>query len=121
MIDCSLYELSSKISKTSMSTLAANETLRNHYTLRNNLSPAVSQSIPYPCSQTQYYYDHSDTEHSLMKGFQVHKKTCIYKKPEYNAGSWINQLSQRILPVELENKFDIKTRARTAHKQEYSE
>lgn len=114
MIDCTLYELSSKISNNNMNILAANEGLRNHYSLRNILSPAVSQTIPYPCSQTQYYLDHFDTEHSLIKGFQVHKKSCIYKKPEYNTGSWISMLSQRILPMELENKFDIKTRAKTA-------
>lgn len=120
MIDCPLYEQSSKISKMNMSTLAANESLKNHYSLRNMLSPAVSQTIPYPCAQTQHYYDHSDTEHSLMRGFQVHKKSCIYKKPEYNEGDWIKQLSQRILPMELENKFDIKTKAKTVYIQEYS-
>jgi hypothetical protein len=114
MIDCSLYELSSKISADNMNALASNESLKNYYSMRNFLSPAVSQTIPYPCSKPQYYYDHSDTEHSLMKGFQVHKKTCIFKRPEFNKGSWIDQMSHRILPVELENKFDIKTKAKSA-------
>lgn len=104
-----------------MKSLAVNESLKNYYSLQNILQPAISQNIPYPCAQSQYYYEHSDNEHSLMKGVQIHKKTCIYKKPEYNTGSWTSQFSQRILPVELENKFDITTRAKTVHKQSYTD
>lgn len=35
--------------------------------------------------------DIKDDETDLIKGFSINKKSCIYKRPIYNEGDWVNQ------------------------------
>jgi hypothetical protein len=103
-----LTDLSSKISCDNMRALATYESKRNFYAMRNVLSmPTVSYVIP-PSAPSDNIFD---TEHKLLRGFKIDKNTCIYKRPEYDTGSWVNQF-RKILPAELENKFDIRTKAK---------
>lgn len=111
MIDCSLYEASTKLSLEHMSTLAIRDSISNHYHITNYLKPAVYYNIPASISKPE----HIDQEFGLLTGFQVHKKSCIYKRPEYNQGQWTNQFT-RILPVESENKFNIMSKIRSVQR-----
>lgn len=113
MIDCSLFRDSSSITLHNMRELAIRETVKNNYNLVANLSRPTVAYI-HPDLETEYK-DVAEIEHNIFKGMQVHKKSCIYKRPTYNEGSWVNQFN-KILPYELENKFNIKTKARDNQK-----
>jgi hypothetical protein len=96
-----------------MRELAIRETVKNNYNLVTNLSrPTVSYI--HQDANTEYK-DVADIEYNIFKGIQVHKKSCIYKRPIYNEGSWVDQFN-KILPYELENQFNIKTKARDNQK-----
>jgi len=54
-------------------------------------------------------------ESELLKGFSINKKSCIYKRPEYNNGDWKNQyqLSNTFKKdVNTINLFDYQTKSR---------
>jgi hypothetical protein len=36
-------------------------------------------------------YEIKGDESELLKGFSINKKSCIYKRPEYNEGAWNSQ------------------------------
>ena len=36
-------------------------------------------------------YNIKTNESELNKGFSVNKKSCLYKRPLYNEGDWVNQ------------------------------
>lgn len=36
-------------------------------------------------------YEIKGDESELLKGFSINKKSCIYKRPEYNEGTWNTQ------------------------------
>jgi hypothetical protein len=36
-------------------------------------------------------YEIKGDESELLKGFSINKKSCIYKRPEYNEGTWNSQ------------------------------
>jgi hypothetical protein len=36
-------------------------------------------------------YDIKGDESELLQGFSINKKSCIYKRPEYNEGTWNSQ------------------------------
>lgn len=100
-----MMEQSDQISCDNMRALAIQESQRNFYTMRNVLStPTVS-----------YIYNHLDdvttVEHNLLKGARFDKYTCITKKAEYGEGEWTKQF-KKILPPELENKYDMTTKAK---------
>lgn len=109
MIDFSLIEQSSRISCQNMRELATIEAQKNHYSLSTSMSrPSESHIFP---SAEQQPDEVVEFEHNLMMGIQVHKKSCIYKRPEYNSGCWTNQF-HKILPTELDNQYNIKTKAK---------
>ncbi len=111
MIDCSLLEMSSKISARNMIELAVHERDENHYQFVNRL---MTPTVPYifpgcPCDRERYI-DQYDKESVLVKGLRIDKKSCIYKRPEYNAGSWEDQFKTKI---DMEKKiFNITTKAK---------
>lgn len=105
MIDCSLYKQSSELSLENMQQMAITESMRNHFAIRHIMTPTISYITPHINSQV----DQLDEEHNLQKGLRITKKSCIFKRPEYNEGSWTQQFG-RILPSELENRFNIESK-----------
>jgi hypothetical protein len=55
------------------------------------------------------------TEHNLLKGARFDKFACVSRSPDYGEGDWANQFKM-ILPSELENKYDITTKAKFKNK-----
>jgi hypothetical protein len=101
-----MIEQSDKISCDNMRALAIQESQRNFYAMRNILStPTVSYILP--ADQT----DVTTTEHLLFKGTRYDKFACITKKADYGEGEWTKQFN-KILPTELEKKYDITSKAK---------
>jgi len=104
-----MMESSSKISCDNMRTLAMEETRKNFNMMKHILGkPTVSYVIPGPCEEAE---DIVHKELDLLKGFKIDKYSCIYKRPNYNEGPWVNQF-RKILPAELENQYNITTKAK---------
>jgi hypothetical protein len=101
-----MIEQSDRISCDNMRALAIQESQRNFYTMRNVLStPTVSHIVPPDQS------DVTTVEHNLFKGTRFDKFACVTKNADYGEGEWINQF-QKILPTELEKKYDITSKAK---------
>ena len=80
--------LSAKISCNNMSSLSSDYT-----TQQNNLFiDRINMDI---CNYQNSYNENIDeiktNESELLKGFSINKKSCIYKRPEYNNGNWEEQ------------------------------
>ena len=80
--------LSAKISCNNMSSLSCDYT-----TQQNNLFvDRINMDI---CNYQNNYNNNIDeiktNESELLKGFSINKKSCIYKRPEYNNGIWTEQ------------------------------
>ena len=80
--------LSAKISCNNMSSLSMDYT-----TQQNNLFiDRINMDI---CNYQNNYNNNIDeiktNESELLKGFSINKKSCIYKRPEYNNGIWKEQ------------------------------
>ena len=80
--------LSAKISCNNMSSLSSDYT-----TQQNNLFiDRINMDI---CNYQNNYNENIDeiktNESELLKGFSINKKSCIYKRPEYNNGLWKDQ------------------------------
>lgn len=80
--------LSAKISCNNMSSLSSDYT-----TQQNNLFvDRINMDI---CNYQNNYNNNIDeiktNESELLKGFSINKKSCIYKRPEYNNGIWSEQ------------------------------
>lgn len=61
-----------------------------------------------------------DSEYELLSGFSINKKSCIYKRPEYNDGTWKEQYqSSDTFKNNIENEkdkyklFDYQTKNKT--------
>jgi hypothetical protein len=59
-------------------------------------------------------------ESELLNGFSIHKKSCIYKRPEYNDGIWkeqyqssdifnndINMFKYKLFDYQTKNKLNV--------------
>ena len=108
MIDCSLYEESTEMSLNNMRQIAITESFRNHYNIMSRMTPNITYITPPTRSQN----DQLDEEHILQRGLQIGKKNCLYKRPEYDQGSWTQQF-RRILPTELENTSNFESKKKT--------
>jgi DNA-binding response OmpR family regulator len=80
--------LSAKISCNNMSSLSSDYT-----TQQNNLfTDKINLDI---CNYQNNYNENIEeikmNESELLKGFSINKKSCIYKRPEYNNGVWKEQ------------------------------
>ena len=81
-------DLSSKISCANMSLLSKD------YTIRQQM--ISEKAIDYElCESYGNYFDNicdiKNTENDLLTGMSIGKKSCIYKKPEYQEGEWVYQ------------------------------
>ena len=61
-----------------------------------------------------------ESEYELLSGFSINKKSCIYKRPEYNDGTWKEQYqSSDTFKNNIENEkdkyklFDYQTKNKT--------
>jgi hypothetical protein len=80
--------LSAKISCNNMSSLSSDYT-----TQQNNIFiDRINMDI---CNYQNNYNNNIEeiktNESELLKGFSINKKSCIYKRPEYNNGIWKEQ------------------------------
>ena len=80
--------LSAKISCNNMSSLSSDYTIQ-----QNNLFvDRINMDI---CNYQNNYNNNIEeiktNESELLKGFSINKKSCIYKRPEYNNGIWKEQ------------------------------
>jgi len=97
-------DLSSRISCNNMSYLSYNEAKKNGEIMDNI----------FRCNMVDSYADgFRDQESSLIKGSLIGKKSCIYKRPEYNMGDWENQFMSF---DKNNNLFNNNTKAKTITK-----
>jgi hypothetical protein len=80
--------LSAKVSCNNMSSLSSVYTLQ-----QNNLfADRINIDI---CNYHNSFHENIDElkrrESELLNGFSINKKSCIYKRPEYNDGIWKEQ------------------------------
>jgi len=80
--------LSSQISCHNMSSLSSKYTLKQNTLFSGKIQTEL-------CDNAKYYDNNIDSikkkEGEIIKGFSVNKKSCIYKKPFYESGDWVNQ------------------------------
>tara|TARA_B100000795_G_scaffold269969_2_gene261471 strand:+ start:5549 stop:6031 length:483 start_codon:yes stop_codon:yes gene_type:complete len=86
--DYNMKELSSKVSCKNMSELSK--------TYTNSQNKNFSSKIQIENCEAEKKYDYfvdkiKDDETNLFKGFSINKKSCIYKRPIYNNGNWVEQ------------------------------
>jgi hypothetical protein len=80
--------LSSEISCANMSLLSKDYTIKQ----RTISEKAIDYEL---CEKYNNYFDNicdiKNTENDLLVGMSIGKKSCIYKKPEYQGGEWLYQ------------------------------
>ena len=86
--DFNMKELSSMLSCKNMSELS-----KTHLDNQNkNFTNKIQMEN---CTSAKNFHnnidDIKDDETDLIKGFSINKKSCIYKRPVYNEGDWVNQ------------------------------
>lgn len=86
--DYNMKELSSMLSCKNMSELS-----KTHLDNQNkNFTNKIQMEN---CTSAKNFHnnidDIKDDETDLIKGFSINKKSCIYKRPVYNEGDWVNQ------------------------------
>ena len=54
-----------------------------------------------------------ESESELLSGFSINKKSCIYKRPEYNDGAWKTQYQPIHIPTDKYTLFDYQTKNKT--------
>jgi len=107
--------LSSQISCHNMSLLSS------EYTLKQN--DLFSEKIKIElCDKAKYYDNNVDSikkiEGDIIRGFSVNKKSCIYKKPFYESGDWVNQYNiSDIYKSQMDSYklFDYQTKAKVGN------
>ncbi len=104
--------MSAKISCDNMSSLSCTYTSQQNYLFADKINMDI-------CNYHNNYNKDVDEikagESELLKGFSINKKSCIYKRPEYNNGDWKNQyqLSNTFKKdVNTINLFDYQTKSR---------
>jgi hypothetical protein len=83
--DYDMKELSAKVSCNHMSALSSKYTYNQNRTFSDKINMEL-------CEFNNKYHDNiediKNNESELLKGFSIHKKSCIYKRPLYNEGEW---------------------------------
>lgn len=85
--------LSANISCKSMSSLSSD------YTTRQNTLFADRINMDTFNFHNNFHRDIDalkESESELLSGFSINKKSCIYKRPEYNDGIWKNQYQSSV-------------------------
>ena len=109
-------KLSSQISCTNMSLLSKDYTI----TQKTISEKAIDYEL---CERYNNYFDNicdiKNTENDLLTGISMGKKSCIYKKPEYQEGEWVYQygisdtFKDQLNSYEL---FNFQSKAKTTNK-----
>tara|TARA_B000000477_G_C6013834_1_gene194484 strand:+ start:229 stop:720 length:492 start_codon:yes stop_codon:yes gene_type:complete len=83
-----------------MKDLSSMESCKNMYNLsktytdnqnRNFIDKIQMEKCEFNCGYDNDVYNIKTKESILNKGFSVDKKTCIFKRPIYDKGNWVNQ------------------------------
>lgn len=106
-IDYIPSELSSKISCNNMSILSASYINKQNDIFTNGFN----------FEDCQKHHDFQKEvksiktlESGLLKGFEVNKKSCIYKRPHYGSGNWTNQFDSSL--KDHEYMYNLQTQAK---------
>jgi hypothetical protein len=104
--------MSAKISCDNMSSLSCTYTSQQNHLFADKINMDI-------CNYHNNYNRDVDEikagESELLKGFSINKKSCIYKRPEYNNGDWKNQyLLSNTFKTDANtiNLFDYQTKSR---------
>lgn len=109
-------DLSSKISCANMSLLSKDYTI-----MQKSISEkAINYEL---CENDHNYFDNicdiKNMESDLLTGLSIGKKSCIYKKPEYQEGEWVYQYGiSDIFKNQLNSSelFNYQSKAKTTKK-----
>ena len=107
-----LQELSAKVSCDNMKFLSKKYTDNQKIIFDNNINNEL-------CKYVDNIYDIKSIENDILSGISIHKKTCIYKRPEYNNGDWEYQYGISNIFKEQLNKrdlFNYQSKAKTSNK-----
>jgi hypothetical protein len=77
--------LSASISCKSMSSLSSDYTMRQNTLFADRINMDI---FNYHNNFHRDIYALKGSESELLSGFSINKKSCIYKRPEYNDGAW---------------------------------
>jgi hypothetical protein len=105
-------ELSSKVACHNMSFLSQQYTKNQFQLFQENFNNNN-------CYMNNRYLDDIDdikkNESGLLRGFSINKKSCIYKRPIYNQGDWVNQFQNSDLfenSVKSSKLFDFQSKSK---------
>ena len=111
--DYNAKDLSAKASCYSMSLLSSQYTQKQNRIFQDKIN--VND-----CKAHHLYNQNietiKDNESSMLRGYSINKKNCIYKRPNYNQGEWVNQFQYSDLLVDQFNShklFDFQSKAKT--------
>jgi hypothetical protein len=112
--DYNMKELSAKVSCDNMSSLSSKYTYNQNKTFSDKINMEV-------CYFNNNYEDNiediKNSESELLKGFSIHKKSCIYKRPIYDKGEWEFQYGISDIYKNQMNSyklFDYQSKAKTS-------
>jgi len=80
--------LSAKISCNNMSSLSSDYTNQQNNLFVDKINIDICN---YQNNYNKNIEEIKTNESELLKGFSINKKSCIYKRPEYNNGIWKEQ------------------------------
>lgn len=86
--DYNMKNISSKLSCDNMSLLSKGYT---EYQNRNFVDKIQMERCIFNNNYHNDIYNIKTNESELNKGFTVNKKSCIYKRPVFDDGDWVNQ------------------------------
>jgi hypothetical protein len=80
--------LSAKVACKNMSALSSVYTMQQNNLFADRINMDI---FNYHNNFNRDAYDIKGDESELLQGFSINKKSCIYKRPEYNDGTWNSQ------------------------------
>jgi len=80
--------LSAKVACKNMSALSSVYTMQQNNLFADRINMDI---FNYHNNFNRDAYDIKGDESELLQGFSINKKSCIYKRPEYNEGTWNSQ------------------------------
>jgi len=86
--DYNMKDISTKLSCDNMSLLSKGYT---EYQNRNFVDKIQMERCIFNNNYHNDIYNIKTNESELNKGFNVNKKSCIYKRPVFDEGEWVNQ------------------------------
>lgn len=101
-------ELSAQISCQNMGVLAKEHLDRQNEVFSSHIN--YDDCVKYHNFQPEID-DIKRMEIGLLRGFNINKKSCIYKRPLYTSGEWSNQFESQL--QDMEHLFEYQTKAKT--------